>query len=422
MNFCGYFLIGLFFYATLNEKAHFLKIVFFAIVNTLAIILIRLYLPNILVVLFGWVITVVSCFLILKFKFLKSIIAVILSQIATFLGELIALLIENQLNIKINANDIHFILIHQLLFLFIFTFIIIIIYYFRIKMDLSENINRKKFIGLIINAFITLFLIAPNFIFFFSLNQKISSSIILFNIIAFFIFFFLSIYNTNKGAELESKTSELEYQKLYNRTLTDLLDSLRGFRHDYSNTIYAIEGYLIQNDLEGLKQYFLQLKEEYTSINNLSFVNSIIINNPPIYGLLASKFYLGQSKGIKFNIEITSDLENCRLKTYQLCRILGILIDNAIEASEKSPQKHMQIVIKYLPTENEYIIKIENSFSGDINIQEIFKKGVSSKGDNRGLGLWEVKNITEKYKYVNLKTKINEKIFIQELTIESNKN
>jgi two-component system sensor histidine kinase AgrC len=135
---------------------------------------------------------------------------------------------------------------------------------------------------------------------------------------------------------------------------------------------------------------------------------------------MVSKLNTASFKGVKTNVDINTDLNNSSAKIYVLCKILGILLDNAIEASSQSKDKILGISMKYNDTNNNYCITISNSFDGNINLNQIFSKGYSSKGEDRGLGLWEVRNITNKNTSISLKTSINKQIFKQEVFVRTN--
>ena len=68
---------------------------------------------------------------------------------------------------------------------------------------------------------------------------------------------------------------------------------------------------------------------------------------------------------------------------------------------------------------NKVTIEISNSFSNTgLKIEDIYKKGVSSKGENRGLGLYKVKDILSRYPKVSRDTQITNDIFMQKLVID----
>ena len=75
--------------------------------------------------------------------------------------------------------------------------------------------------------------------------------------------------------------------------------------------------------------------------------------------------------------------------------ILGIFLDNAIEAAAGSERKVVNFYV--VEKNNKITVDISNSFSDTgLKLDDINKKGVSSKGENRGLGLYKVKEIIKK--------------------------
>ena len=110
------------------------------------------------------------------------------------------------------------------------------------------------------------------------------------------------------------------------------------------------------------------------------------------------------------------------MKIYEFNRILGILIDNAIEESKDCPDKRINIEIRKDFKVNRQILLIENTYKEkDINIDKIFTKGYSTKPNNTGLGLWEVREILKKNKNLNLYTTKDNIYFKQQLEIYPNK-
>ncbi len=415
-------LLGFFYYTALGEKNNIIKILLFSLISTFAILSVRLTLPLSWVLVPILLVYIIGCLLIFRFSIIKSILIVFFSVIATTVGELVSLLFLSQFNISqetFNSSS-NILALGNLISSLVFLVIIFFIYYSRLKIDFTEDISKKRRTGMLLNILITLLLTSPNIVFFSTSFFNVPKTIIVFNIFSIIVFFSLCTYNTYKSNELEIKKNELEYQKLYNQTLNDLIDGLRTFKHDFANTLNSIGGFLALNDLKGLKKYFSEILDDYNSINNLSSINATIINNPSIYGLIVSKLYLAEALGVKMDIDISTDLNRTPLKLYELCKILGIFLDNAIEASSQTEDKSVNFSIKLNDCKDAYIIIIENSFSGTINVAEIFKKNSSTKGRDRGLGLWEVKKITSRYKPVSLRTSVNNHIFRQELHIQGN--
>ena len=105
---------------------------------------------------------------------------------------------------------------------------------------------------------------------------------------------------------------------------------------------------------------------------------------------------------------------------YHFSRILGILIDNAIEESEKCDEKIVKISFLKESKNNRAIITIKNTYSNkDVDIEKIFEKGLSGKVDHSGIGLWVVRKYLKKSKNLDLYTSKDNTYFKQELFIYS---
>lgn len=106
------------------------------------------------------------------------------------------------------------------------------------------------------------------------------------------------------------------------------------------------------------------------------------------------------------------------MKIYEFARILGILLDNAIESSSECDNKIMNITFRNDAKNNRNLVIIENTYKDkEINIDNIFNKGISSKENHTGLGLWEIRKILNKNNNVNLHTDKNNEYFVQQLEI-----
>ena len=195
-------------------------------------------------------------------------------------------------------------------------------------------------------------------------------------------------------------------------------DSVRGFKHDFDNIVTTIGGYIKTNDMDGLKSYYSQLEEDCSKVNNLYVLDPDIINNPGVYNLITAKYNEALEKGIKVNLTVLLDLNDLHMKIYEFARILGILLDNAIDAASECDEKILNIVFRNESKNNRNIILIENTYKDkDVDIEQIFNKGVSGKQNHTGLGLWEIRQILKKNNNVNLYTNKNEKYFSQQLEI-----
>jgi len=301
-------------------------------------------------------------------------------------------------------------------------FIEFIIYYiikkFKANITLIESIDTKSKISILISFILAAISIGIQLYLttFYSDSLPLFVTLIsLFTLIAYFI---VTLYNLSRTTKLEMTQRDLEQSKLYNKTLTILHDNIRCFKHDFHNIIQAIGGYIQTNDIEGLRKYYNQISADCQKSNNLAVLNPDVINNPAVYSILASKYHQADAKGITINLEIFLDLSTLRIKIYEFTRILGILLDNAIEASSECEEKLINITIRDESNRNRQLLVIQNTYNNkDVDTEKIYEKGFSTKSQNTGLGLWEVRKILSKNNNLNLFTSKNDKFFSQQLEI-----
>ena len=229
------------------------------------------------------------------------------------------------------------------------------------------------------------------------------------------------MYNLANTSKLAITTTNLELEKENNRILKEMQDELHGFRHDFSNIMCTMGGYVQVKDMEGLSKYYSQIQKDVIKINNLGALNSEVINNPAIFILISSKYSKALEFGINMNINIFLDLNKLNMKIYEFTRVLGILLDNAIEAAKDCDEKLINIEIRKESKRNRQLLIIENTYSNkNVDTEKIFEKKYSTKKGNSGLGLWEVRKILSRNTNLNLFTTKEYNYFIQQLEMYNN--
>lgn len=233
--------------------------------------------------------------------------------------------------------------------------------------------------------------------------------------------FICCILFTSIKKEVDYKTKQIQFENLkeYNDKLEELYMDMRKFRHDYINIISSMAGFIEDNDMKSLEAHFNKyihpLNKEMNKNNyKLGLLKNIEI--PAIKGVISTKVIRAQEMGLDTVIEIVEPINNINMDIVDISRCLGILLDNAIEAALESDKKSMDIAI--IKKNTSIIIVVANSYNGDIPvISKLFKEGFSTKGENRGLGLSNLKEIINKYNNVSLDTYIKEQKFYQELLV-----
>lgn len=360
--------------------------------------------------------------------FLKtSILKGILSEVfALILSLCLELLVTNFLQIVFNVKHETIIATPLLrcsfaLLINIITFILAItIKRFKLTLKIFDGISEKTKKLLVCNAVLLVLIIISKFYLIAFYNNILPIYITFISIIGLLAYFALSIYSILNISKLEITSRDLKQSQLYNKTLTVLHDNIRAFKHDFHNIVHALGGYIDTEDIEGLKKYYQQLLNDCQCTNNLTGLSSSTINNPAIYNVLASKYHKADELGIKINLEVFLDLNEIEnhMKIYEFARILGILFDNAIEATKECDKKLINLTIRKDLNKNRLLLIVENTYKNkDVDTEKIYEKGFSTKPGNSGLGLWKVRQILIRNNNLNLFTTKNDEYFKQQLEI-----
>ncbi|MEE0128033.1 MAG: GHKL domain-containing protein [Clostridia bacterium] len=170
--------------------------------------------------------------------------------------------------------------------------------------------------------------------------------------------------------------------------------------------------------MEGLSKYYKSLFNECKNLNNLSAINPEIINNPSIYAILADKYNKANLNNIQFELGVFIDLNSLHIDTYEFTRILGILLDNSIEAAQECSKKYINVRFLMDYRRNRQLVIVENTYNEkDIDTFKIFEKSYSTKPNNTGLGLWKVNKILNKHDNLAIFTSKDDELFKQQLEI-----
>lgn len=369
---------------------------------------------------FSYLINLISFFIFMHFLFKPNIrnscIAMVSTYISIFISVVLAQTILNEF-MKINYIDMVTIpLYHIITSLLIYTIFSLVCILLKKRKKIFDYLQPSLKVTVIINLILGISVIFINsyiisiYHFNFSTTVKV---IMILSLLVYFVFSMYSILRTNK---LEQTAKDLETEKIYNKTLSILHDNIRCFKHDFNNIVQVIGGYIDLNDMNGLNKYYQSLLKECKLNNNLNLLNPQTINNPSIYSLLNNKYYQALQYGITMNFEIFSDLSTINFNIYEFTRILGILLDNAIEAANETTEKIIEIQFKSDSKKQLFII--ENSCAdNNISTTKIFEKGYSTKKNNSGIGLWKVHNILSKNTNIDLFTTVKNNKFKQELSV-----
>ncbi len=414
-------LIMMMFVAILNipssRKQKLLYVIFMTIVGLLSMYII----PNPFNIFFNFGMMIVLAYKIFKISFLKSTASILSSAIgfnvinSIVLNPYITLLnIDTSILLTVPIYKFFYIVIMYLLIVIL----IFIIKNRNLKLSFMDNIDKKSKFIIFSNLILGLLTIILQCITLFYYVDKLPIIITFSNAICLVLYFAINIYSLTRIFKLILTTRKLQSAEEYNHSLRVLHDSVRSFKHDFDNMVTTIGGYIKTNDMGGLEKYYAELVDDAERVNNLYILNPEVVNNDGIYNLLTKKYHEADSKDIKVNITFLLDLNTLHMKIYEFARILGILLDNAIEASSECEEKIINLIFRDDSKNHTQLIIIENTYADKtVDTEKIFEKGISGKENHTGLGLWKVRKLVNKNQNVVLRTIKDDKFFKQQLEI-----
>ncbi|MBC1605044.1 GHKL domain-containing protein [Listeria rocourtiae] len=222
-----------------------------------------------------------------------------------------------------------------------------------------------------------------------------------------------------KNAKVEAQALQMSQLREYVGALEALQKDMRVFRHDYVNILSGINGFITNSDMDGLSVYFrtkvIPMNSDMeVNISKLSTLQNLEVIE--LKGLFATKMIRAQELGVDAQVEVYKRIDEMNMDSLDLCRVAGILLDNAIEAVVDTDDPTIRVAI--IQKKEAIVLIFANSLpENSPPIHQFFEEGFSTKGDNRGIGLSTLKNTLKKYPNVSLDTKITQHGFVQELEI-----
>ena len=258
-------------------------------------------------------------------------------------------------------------------------------------------------------------------------EQGIQSTTVRHLILVFYLLFFMGVikkldtYLKEKLQEKLNQEQTLRYRDMerYSRHIEELYKEVRSFRHDYTNLLTSLRLGIEEEDMGQIKEVYdsvLKDSSEKLQDNKYDLGRLVNIRDRALKSLLAGKFLKAREKDIVFNVEVPEEIQVEGMSLLDFLTIVSILCDNAIEASAEASQPHVSIAFLKNGAQETFII--ENSIKEEgIDISEIFSFGASSKGEERGVGLYTVMKIVESHPNTSLNTTCQNQVFRQVLTV-----
>lgn len=343
-------------------------------------------------------------------KFDKALIYSVVSLAYLFIGELLTGILFSIL--PVDYNYVFYNIIGKTIgSIIVFLFTIPVMHIRPIK-TFVNNLSVKYE-----NLSVLIFLVIGIGSFWYMNSHAINDSFeFLINLFVLFLFFLMAILYFKEN--MKSKEMSDKYNELLSTvdTFEKELITKRKIIHDFKNQLIVINGYA--DNPEKLKAYLSEIIKDQRNIPNSKLLLNVEKLPSGLKGLIYYKF-----SNLDSNINVSIDIKNS-LKKYEsispklnkdCLKILGVFIDNAIEAEKNEKEKYINL--EFIKQKEQIIITVRNTCTSRVNIKNLTKNGFTTKGKNHGYGLSLVSDIVRKDDSLDIKFECDDDIFSATLVI-----
>ena len=377
---------------------------------------------------------VIGCSLIIYLGCHKTLLDLALA----LAGHLILILINHIFTIPLSIMDKSIPYLrenHEIAFLLVLVFTIFTAlrllrrYFILPRLPILSACPKKLLLCFLAESYTGLALMTANFIYgealsypteVLSLNGLIIS---VFTLITVLIF--CNMYDIlKKNHELTLRQAQSVIMRDYARRMESLYEEIRTFRHDQRNILATMQHYIDAENTKELKEYFhktILCSVPVLSDDGFTLGRLHRLEDDAVKSLLYTKAVAILNHDISFELEIAEKVPLLPIDSLTLCRILGILLDNALEASLDSAERLLRIAIVTMDTA--VLFSITNSTRPlPVPVNNLLKRGYSSKEGHEGIGLATATALLDRIPQADLSIKYEQgdTSFYQILEIQRN--
>lgn len=231
------------------------------------------------------------------------------------------------------------------------------------------------------------------------------------------IFILLAYFYLDEKDKYQKLSDEYNILFDYVQDFENWIDDEQMYRHELKNSLSMLRSMTknkkVIDKIDDMLKVSIIVDEEY--IEDLKNVPK-----GGLKGLLYYKIAVAKNEKVQMIVDVSSKVTKKieRLTTKQIRNIgivLGIYLDNAIEAAKKSKRK--QVTLEIYSLEEEVNFVISNTYEGNVKIEDMNKKGYTTKGKGHGKGLYYATKTIQKSKYLSTENNVLNDFFIQRLTV-----
>ena len=215
------------------------------------------------------------------------------------------------------------------------------------------------------------------------------------------------------------KVTAMENQSLaaYSSGLEKSMDDIKNIKHDVKNIFLTMGNYVERSGDKEMQEFYSKKISPFAvdEIAKSDLLGKLAgLDNEQLKAFMFYKASQAIEHDVDVELEILESSGIFQIEFIDLVRILGILLDNAIEECVEIPNGKVFIKISGNNEMISYVIK--NTVRQEIKEKGI-RLGISTKGKGRGKGLVGIRSILSKYSTVLLNSYFAEGQFVQNLVI-----
>ena len=201
---------------------------------------------------------------------------------------------------------------------------------------------------------------------------------------------------------LVKRKNEQQYIRILNEKYEqekEKINRSNEFRHDYKQLLIGLTSYLEISDTKKALQLLHTIIDYSNSLLKPNLYKTIVvINNPPIQGLLTSFLKRCLEKDIQLKIQVTEKLTDIDINIVDFIRCFSILLDNAYEAVQETDLKVIEITITGTADFVKVMVKNTYNMDKEISFQALLQNNFSTKENHQGKGLYILAKLIDNYK------------------------
>ena len=402
-----------------NNPKNYIFVVLLIVVNVANF----LYFDDLVRIVVSTIFISIANYLIFNETLNRTVVSTITEQLLMFISEIIyAVCLINLLDANGNSliSEYYGTLISVL---FISTIAIILINVKRIKKFLVKIVNgSNKLKSSYLTASALLLILIMNILLVTVYHDVNIETILLVNFVFIIMCACILYKNLVDGSNIVKMQAENKALLNNLEEYEKMLDYQRVANHENKNQLLIVRSLLKEDENSDALNYVNEVIDDKKDDNDVLFGRAKKIPSGGLQGIVYQKMLVMNDKNIKPRLDVSNSVKKFKLEdldtklNYDICRIVGVFLDNAIEETEKLDER--EIMLSMYEQNSDLVIEISNKFKNVPDLERLEEKGYSTKGKGHGYGLSLVNDIVNNNNQIINEKGITRNIFTQKLIIK----